>query len=179
MRRTRWTVTMADGERKVILDYSGDSALLYYRVKGFDPVKVVKGDYRHAEAMGDGTGWTLNRANYRAALDFFGIRLPVTIKQTSHKGGRYGAHQLRPSGGLHHHITVKSWLSPEQAGQTLWHELTHAMQAERCAADNPGRELVAWRQTPERRGAYARRPIEVEARSYESFNVELPLANRK
>lgn len=178
MRRTRWTVTMTDGEKRVILDYSGASATDYYTRKGFTVDHVVKGDYRHAEAAGDGTGWKLNRENLAEVVAFFNIQLPVTIKQTPHRGGRFGAHQLRSAYPEPvHHITVKSWLSPEQAGQTLWHELCHAMQSERVCLDGDfSNVLAAWRRTPERRGAYERRPIEIEARSYESFNDELPLA---
>lgn len=192
-RRQRYTVTLESGERKVILAYNGADATAWFIGRGYRVEKVERGDYHHAEASSP-TGWRLNQGNLREAIAFLGIELPVRIKQTGHKGGRYGAHGFQPlrgkfmknpaldtaSGGMYHNITIKNWLSPEKAGETLWHELTHAKQAEEASASatTMRAKFNAWR-TCESRGngvTYMRKPVEVEAREYEKFNDELPLA---
>jgi hypothetical protein len=43
----------------------------------------------------------------------------------------FGTHR----GGSHHSITLSKLLSADQAGETLWHELTHAAQSERLGDD--------------------------------------------
>jgi hypothetical protein len=182
-RRSRFTATLQrEGvgvTRKVILCYTAQDAVDYYSRRGWTVLNVVKGDLVNAGAP-TGAGWKL--ANLQDALDFLGLTLPVKIKQTGHRGGRYGAYSLRigADGRPYHHITVKSWLTVYEAGRTLWHELTHAMQAERAAlaagAVTPAEFLAAWRTTDERAGSYRVRSIEVEARSFEAFNDETPLA---
>lgn len=195
-RRSRYTVTaqrpIVGVKQHVVLAYDAHGARRYYEARGWTVIQVVKGDLVNcAPAAG---GWTLDRAAFRAAVEFLGIKMPVQIKQTGHQGGRYGAHQFAPargkfmkdarldtaSGGMIHKITVKSWLSPEQAGRTLWHELCHAMQSEQACADATTMrdQFMAWRFCSARGHgvAYNRKPIEVEARSYETFNDEKPLA---
>ena len=177
-RRSRHTALVhRHGEtptQKVILCYTVQQAVDYYMRQGYTVIRVVKGDLVNVPQDG---GWRLDPVQYRAALDFLGIRWPVVIKQTSRVGGQYGAHRLKPQAGrLVHSITVKSYLRAEDAGRTLWHELCHAMQAERVSAGDPSNAVVAWRNTDERLGSYRNRPIEVEARSYEDFNDEMPLA---
>lgn len=187
-RRSRFSVTFADGSRKVILAYTAQGAVDHYRRLGKRVVGVVKGDYRIDAQRAEG-GWKLDRAAYREALDFLGIKWPVEIKVTSREGSRHGAHRLAcVRGVVVHRITVKDYLTPEQAGKTLWHELTHAMQSERCAAKVAAdcgwderhmpisARMEAWRETDEREGSYRTRPIEVEARKYEAYNEALPLA---
>ncbi len=183
-RRSRFTATILNfsGQevQKVILAYNAEQVREFY-ARQFTVVSVVKGDLVNYPAAPAGPRWKLSDG-IEDAKDFLGLTLPVRIKQTGHQGGRYGSHSLRiaGAGNPYHHITVKSWLDVEQAGKTLWHELTHCMQAERCAAKAGAvttREyLAAWRTTSERAGAYRYRPIEVEARSYEAFNDEQPLA---
>ena len=181
-RRSRYTVTFSDGDKGVILAYAGqsDEIVKHYARMGKTVVSVVKGDHVNGPRAANGGGWSIIPANYREALDFFGLTMPVKVKQTAHQGGRYGAHSFRvgPDGRPYHHITVKSWLDPQQAGRTLWHELTHAMQAEREAAGTrtTADALRAWRTTSARMGSYRDRPIEVEARAHEDYNDVTPLA---
>ena len=154
---------------------------------------------RRRQAAPATPGWLVDETNLARAIKDLKIKFPVRIKTTGHRGGRLGAHQLRfgydaPRGtripaGTHfyHHITVKSWLSAQNAGETIWHELTHAMQAERAiresAKENHGASLVtlkkAWENHPMRKGRrYLTRPCEVEARSYEHRNAQIPLARK-
>ena len=192
-RRSRFTVTVEGyPAKRVILAYTAQGAVDHYNSCGLRVLDVVKGDLVNVHTPERKGGWKLS-GRLAEAQDFLGLTIPVKIKQTGHQGGRYGAHSLRidrATGKPYHHITVKSWLSVAEAGRTLWHELTHAMQAERCAAalaaDGPypvaladlsaSAWLRAWDTTPERMGSYQTRAIEVEARSYEGFNDECPLA---
>lgn len=180
-RRQRYTVTFEDGSRSVILAHTGASADSHYRERGRIPVKVERGDYRHAEASAaPGDRWHLDHGAIREACEYFGLDWPVDIKLTGRQGGRYGAHTIYPN--RHgHFITVKRWLSAEQASRTLWHELTHAAQVERVAAragaTAPREVATAWRASPERgKGtSYLRKPSEVEAREHEALHDTLPL----
>lgn len=185
-RRSRFTATVqrpgVGVTQKVILCYNAEQARSFYTTNGWTVLQVRKGDFVNQPAIPTGPRWKLAHRAVREAQEFLGLTLPVTIKATGHKGGRYGCHSLRigSNGRPYHHITVKNWLDPAEAGRTLWHELTHAMQAERAAlaagASAPSDWLAAWRTAPERMGAYRSRPIEVEARSFEAFNDEQPLA---
>lgn len=198
MRRSRFTV-FTDRGPQVILAYDRAGAAAYYERRGLTVIRVEAGDYRHVEASAKpGEIWKLDREALQLALDFFRIELPVEIKFTGHRGGRLGAHTLDAYGGnvikrggriahldsatdIKHKITVKRWLSAEQASRTLWHELAHAMQAERaaCAANaiTPADILRSWRDCSERgRGiSYENKPHEIEAREYEAYHDEIPL----
>lgn len=186
-RRSRYTITIQDQHgnvsKSVILAYAGQSQQIvnHYNGLGFVVLGIAKGDYRKAERAAMPT-WTLDQSNYQDALDFLGIKLPVKIEKSRRDGRSAGSHTLgsTPCGRLYHKIMVRSWLTADEAGRTLWHELCHAMQAERTAADagahDPIAILTAWRLTPDREGSYDTRAIEVEARSYEDFNHENPLA---
>jgi hypothetical protein len=131
--------------------------------------------------------WRPRLKAFARAQAELGLTLPVKLKLTGHKRGRRGAHSLRiDNGKLYHHITVKNWLDPVQAGRTLWHELAHAMQAERAiAAAERTRVMLSvrerqqvWLQCSERtrKMAYFIRPCEVEARTFEANNDRTPLA---
>jgi hypothetical protein len=191
-------VTLSGNVRKVVLAHSAENARDYYTGMGYRVLSVEAGDYR-IDAVTSSTGWRLDRKALAEAVEFLGIECPVNVKQTGFRGGRFGAHQLRGvlrgrfmSGKVSdfaradtvgHYITVKSWLTPEQAGQTLWHELCHAMQAERAMAtlpapSDPSVQYGAWVACSARGNgvAYNLKPVEVEAREYEAFNDERPLA---
>jgi hypothetical protein len=56
---------------------------------------------------------------------------------------------------------VKSYLGAQEASGTLWHELTHAMQAERVVKAGESWQSHTAAQA---RWTYSRRPIEIEAR---------------
>lgn len=205
MRRQRWRATLRrDGEtiEKLILAYTRESVAEFYARQGWEVIKVESGRKPRATTRPDNPPWDLDDRAIREAREFLGLRHPVRLKKTGAAGGRVGAHQLRPTGGLAgvkngrlvnpdtatgliHHITLKSWQSAEQASRTIWHELTHALQAERAAselsADTPLAAIRAWNRVAARdRGiAYNRKSIEVEAREYESFAAEHPLVKER
>jgi hypothetical protein len=182
MRRSRFTAYTDQGP-KVILAYTEASVQRWFEGCGYTVSRVERGDYRRTAKRtvnpSSGAQWSLDLAALAEAIAFLGLTLPVQIKQTGHRGGRRGAYSFRTKGVLrYHHITVKNWLDPAQACRTLWHELAHAMQAERH--NDPFKPFVvvqqAWADSPERRGSYRFRPIEVEARSYEDYGTEVQIA---
>jgi len=133
----------------------------------------------------EGGGWALiENAFYDAAAEL-GIEFPVSIQQTGHKGARMGRHRADalPNGKPYHNITIKSWLTAEDAGRTLWHELRHAQQSEELA-----RVTGTSFGTPEFRKAmriayqkgtsYRAKRWEREAEATEPNNDRLPLARR-
>lgn len=147
-RRQRFTVsTHLAGETKnrVILAPDDRSARLHYERKGYRVLSVRKGDYRAQAARAQRnaqlrtTGARPNMLSIRTAIKELGLRYPVDVKVIPHKSGRSGQHKaiLGPahsSFSLKHEIFVKDWLSADEMGGTLWHELTHAMQWERDIA---------------------------------------------
>lgn len=180
MKRTRFTVEFADGTKKVCLAYTGPEASAYYSVRGWSVLRVTKGDYR--KTVKRPTGARPNRARIREAIDFLDLALPVNVRVVNHQHGCYGAHKAKydaATGQWSHDIIVKSWLTAEQMGHTIWHELAHAMQFERDAW-RPGLDVFTIRRTwhtAYRDGTtYRRKPYEVEARSYEPHNDEIALA---
>lgn len=150
-RRTRWTVTKNDGSREVFLSYGPDAAANYFGV----PVSQVrKGDYRvEAEvAQRRPSGARPLKAALRSATQQLGLKFPVEVKMNGRLQGAFGHHMCSPLamprvkggymrsacettpaayGGWVHRIMVKDWLSAEDMGRYLWHELTHAVQWER------------------------------------------------
>lgn len=199
MKRQRYTVSVSAADSlditlRVVLAYDAADARRYYERRGYEVVKVERGDYRKMTQRP--TGARPNPAAIREAIDFLGIKFPVDVKVLSNQGGAQGRHRARPTGGnvwtrgsrifnaetatgWVHLITVKNWLTVEQMGQTLWHELSHAMQFERDALV-PGRDgssaLRAWNALYSDGTSYDHKPLEVEARKYEQHNDELPLA---
>lgn len=178
-RRSRYTAEMYDGEKKVVLAYSGAEATDFYVRKGFDVLRVTKGDHRKVTKLP--TGARPNSRAIREACDFLGVALPVKVRVTSHQGYTHGMHTARPSigGGWYHDILVKSWLTAEQMGATLWHELAHAMQFERDALNDHQTQqeiATAWKRAYLDGTSYRQKAAEVEARSYESHNDEIALA---
>ncbi len=159
MKRQRFTIDHPIKGRFVALAYSAESAEAYFGGK------ATPGDYRCM-----GPGWKLSYTNLKKAKAELSISRPVHVKQTSRQGGRRGAYAFRAG---EHCITVKSYLTPEQASRTLWHELAHAMQAERSGSE------AAWAANSDRKGPYSKRPIEIEARSYEHNASRIPIAVKK
>lgn len=102
--------------------------------------------------------YLVKRQNLTAAIAELGLELPVVIRFNSRHGRTNGNYRRQHT---HHDIMLKSYLDHEQASSTLWHELTHAMQAERAGS------AFAWSvlTKQQRKTPYRRRPIEVEARA--------------
>jgi hypothetical protein len=86
--------------------------------------------------------WTINPAKLDEARDFLDIQYPVRVRQITPskilpgKVGKYdGLGYWGPTTTTrldepHHHISMDGTLSAFMANQVLWHELTHAAQAE-------------------------------------------------
>jgi hypothetical protein len=158
--RTRFTVTFEDGTKKVILCYNAAEARHYYEHKGYAVAGVMRGDYRkqaRVAAIKSQDGHTIDTAALNVAKAELGLIMPVKIRRDGRVGQTNGNHRLR---GFEHHIMLKSYLTPEQATHTLWHELTHAVQAERAIASGRGWAAVS---NEQRRYRYSVRPIEIEA----------------
>ena len=205
MRRQRYEAKLSPGtgngiETRLILAYDAESVTRYYERCGYVVLQVRSARKKRTTERPANPPWKIDQRAIREACEFLGITHPVKLKPTNVAGGRLGAHQLRPTGpgvrikgtrihgienatGLVHHITVKSWQSVEQASRTLWHELCHAMQAERELSAMPtpwdAADAIRTWNTCHARGrgiTYKRKPIEVEAREYEEFAAEQPLA---
>lgn len=203
-RRQRWEAKLSHHTRnsvetRHILAYSAEGVRNFYERSGYTVLEVSTVRRTRTTERPANKPWRVNERAIREAAEFLGLTLPVRIKPTNHAGGRYGCHELRPEGpgvrikngriygienatGLFHHITAKAWRSAQEANETLWHELAHAMQAERelsklAAPWDALDGLRAWAACADRgRGtAYARKPVEREARSYEQFAAEHPL----
>lgn len=197
-RRTRWTVTyLANGEEKTrqALGYDPDFIWDWYERRGYNLISVEKTPNRQrgtsaAKAPRD---FSIDEAALAEAIEFFGIKQPVVIRFNGRLGSVAGNHRFR-STALHstaqdrrevgeahtyHRIMIKSYLSPENASKTLWHELTHAMQAEREAGEEAAgfAGIRRWNQADarDRKYSYDVRPCEIEAREHEDLHDSLPL----
>lgn len=151
----------------LILDYSATEAEIWLTSGGYlytdlRPAKVLK------------AGFTIDQGALDRAIQSLGLKLTVKVRAHNRAGDTRGNYRLRPTKDgtqSYHDIMVKGYLTPEQASQTLWHELAHAMQAERAitlselSLDNPASRF-AWvtQRTLDKGTSYRQRPIEVEAR---------------
>ena len=106
----------------------------------------------------------------REAIAYFGLVDPIEVKFS---GGihRRGCHRYAGK-GQPHIITVSTYLSPEEAGRTLWHELTHAAQREYLGQE----EFTAQYRLESATKGYRGNKFEVEAREHSDLNAEIPLA---
>lgn len=178
--RTRFTVTIQKGsaeiERRVVLCYTAQRASDYFTGRGFRVLNVQKGDYRkqqRAAAKRAAGGFTIDRKALAVAIELLELKMPVKIRYNARVGNTMGNYRFR--NGVHD-IMLKSYLAPEQASSTLWHELTHAMQAERA-----GGTIDTWNSFAgeQRRYTYAHRPIEIEARQMSKDKADVPLCRAK
>lgn len=76
-------------------------------------------------------GWVIDQDEVIKAMDMLGIEMPVHIRYMTGKY-RYGTHKETKT---HHKITLDQTTPFGVANFTLWHELVHAMQAERFAKE--------------------------------------------
>lgn len=125
--------------------------------------------------IGGPVRWEIEPDNVSKALDVLGINWSVTIQPFDFYAG-LGAYM--PFLGLdpvpvweipvwvddqEHCIVLNPWLNAEAASMCLWHELTHAKQAEAFASPHDFHDKTI---TPEYSGsieAYFNDPIEIEA----------------
>ena len=138
---------------------------------GQRPEKIVKGDYRMK--LNPDAGWRLDEAALTHAQSLLGLRWPVSVVTNAREGGTAGNYRITRGTEaparlshlwavpLYHRVMLKSYLTPEEANESLWHELIHACQAEREGS------VYAWQSynANQNRGwNYNARPMEVEAR---------------
>lgn len=173
-RRSRYTVTVEKNGftwKRVVLAYDPEGAGDHYRRLGYVVGTVTKGDYRKTEPAQQqpqhSGGFTINRAALKDACDLLGLKLPVKIRFNGRHGRTLGNYRFK---GTHHDIMLKSYHDPEQASSTLWHELTHAMQAERAGS------TMAWNAVlSSSRGLYRACPLEIEARDMQATMADVSL----
>jgi hypothetical protein len=108
--------------------------------------------------------WKFDLDAVREAADVLGVTWDIGLGLTE---GRYTIGCARVKCGVHS-ITISRLRGAEQASQTLWHELTHAAQAERYTGQN---FMSIYRGA----GPYAANRFEVEARDNECLHEDLPL----
>lgn len=141
----------------------------------------------------------LDHANIAKAIDFLGIKFPVEVRVEHINEWTMGLHYTRVEhpaivhfmkdgveitrGGAFvsasearwtHIIQIDPDLSPRDAGETIWHELVHAMQHERDVplAGTVAEAFISWRVL----GTTYADANEAEANSYMHHNRELSLA---
>lgn len=200
-RRKRYTVTFADGrEPAVALAFSAIEARVYYeRAKGLPVASVTEGDYR---ALSAPTGARPNQENIAEAMAFLGLELEVDLTLDPRSKFQRGMHRPMPEhpflsyrnsrvfGGKlvlatdarwRHQVRIASKQDAETMGETIWHELTHALQFERdsgyAAVGTVHDVLIRWRNSYRDGTSYEEKPREVEANDYMQYNKELPLAH--
>lgn len=79
------------------------------------------------------SGWVIDQDAVIEAMDLLNIQLPVRIRFTTVKRFVFtGTHRETPK---QHVITLAQNVNAEHQSATLWHELAHAMQAERYARE--------------------------------------------
>lgn len=154
MRRTRYTVTLEGRDPFVII--AADEGQIYNHY-GSKLVGLRKGDFRKvAKPRVSGPGFRVDQQALKQAIALLGLKVKVKVRFHARNGSTLGNYRFA---GTHHNIMLKSYLTPEQASHTLWHELTHAMQAERAGS----KEGWSAEHRRQRRYSYQFRPIEVEA----------------
>jgi hypothetical protein len=194
MRRSRFEVTMLDGSCKAVLAYDAAGASSFYQRRGYNVAHVAKVRPRRGRAQ----GWSLDAARLAEVIEFFGLRLPVYVRFTTGvtRGGTHclkAGRLLAPSARrrahngrvtedrLYHHVTLSRAWTAEAAGRAVWHELAHAMQAERTILAHglsfadmaTACAVVRADDARSRSYGYRERPIEIEARSYEQHAQEI------
>lgn len=131
--------------------------------------------------------WEVDRVALAKACQALGITAPVHVKRSpgrslngAYHGKRLGAlvHRHCEPTTAYHCITVSAVLHPNDASRTLWHELTHAAQAERdpdfhkkYAAAEKLQRCKTKKGEAHRR--YQALPWEVEARSNSGLHDEI------
>lgn len=190
---------------KMIMAPDAESVRAHYTGRGYKVKSVVPYNTAHVKAK-NGGGWKVSNAYFNKAVAEFGLKLPVVVQQIGRVGSTNANYALclrgqEPRGvtvprgaRIFHLVKAKSYHTPEQASQSLWHELTHARQAEdairKVLADDSAWQSnafvadEAWeRKVKHQREnfSYEDRPIEREARRTAAAmnqQYKLTLANR-
>lgn len=195
-RRKRFTVILSRSQKEVILADDSRQAADHYTSKGLTVLEVREGDYRQRDATPSGARPCF--LSIRKASAMLGLRLPVEVKLSGRKSFNLGGYipvptdpSIRISGGkargpldtapigFRHQIEVKSWLTAEEMGECLWHELTHAQQFEREALPlgiSVRNILKAWHTDYHDGTGYSQKRQEREACANMKNNSTIPLA---
>lgn len=163
-----------------VLAYSVEKAYALLEARGYYNVERVA---KPTTQRPQGGGFRVIPSALAEARDFLGLAFPVKIRTHARAGSVRGNYRLGHDahGRPFHNIMLKDYLDPEQASKTLWHELTHAMQAERACteagATTADTQRMAWSgvRNLDRGIGYRRKSIEVEAREGEQYAEALPL----
>lgn len=148
-------------------------------------------------------GFRIDTQAVNEVIEFLGIKLPVKFK-IGKSVKKNGSCCLRPSGGsyynkggyhynistataLHHEVFVSEALTAEKASHTIWHELVHAVQAERVidrllaqGTYTPETAVRVWHKEYRDGTAYAQKAQEREANEYaDAFAAEQPVARSR
>jgi len=143
-------------------------------------------DNRQRAKSGNSAPWRLDDDMLAAAVKHFGLVRPVYVRRSkgvrllgAYKGTRLGC-QLNAAAEpvtTYHYITVSARLTDDQASRVLWHELTHAAQAERDPLFHKKYQTAlrdSRAKSTQRSGAaharYESLPWEVEARKNEGLH---------
>lgn len=185
-RRTRHRMTGtppgAVYEQRIdVMTYGGvEQAFQLLWDRGWDDVAVVKAAPKPKPTGG---GWSLRGSEFAELLKREGIEWPVTIKQTGHVGNQMGCAKINWREKTHT-LTIKNYLTSQQAESTLRHEVRHFKQQERIANRTAARRgcwdveaiRAAWKRTYSAgRTAYNDKPMEVDARAASNENLDLTL----
>ncbi len=200
-RRSRFTVTGTARfsnavEKKVALAYDAAGARRVMESLGWTVLEVHSGDYRVPSAP---LGAKVNMLSVRTAIKELGLRCPVEIKMSNRAQFQRGLHQAVPTDpsirqvgkkvygaedaapDFKHVITIAAKQTADAMGETVWHELTHALQVEReCipGAQN-AREVLQRIKAIYRDGTtYEAKRWEREANAAMANNARLPLARQ-
>jgi hypothetical protein len=92
------------------------------------------------------------------ARDTIGLQNPVAVNLV---GGTHGQYMGMQNGT--HYINLVSWLRPESASKQLWHEMAHALQAERDPESFWGSMQDYHDTRAQGHDAYSQHPWEIEA----------------
>ena len=74
-------------------------------------------------------GWEIDDTGVQFARLYLRLKHPVEVRVTNLRktSGRYnGLHDRGTRGKRAHAISVSTYLSSEEAGRTIWHEMAHA-----------------------------------------------------
>jgi hypothetical protein len=105
------------------------------------------------------TPWQPDPEAIEQARQYLGLQSPVQVTQVAGTSGQY----MGMKDGVHH-INVVYWLRPESASKQIWHEMTHAIQAERDPEGFWGGMQDYHDTRAQGHDQYVQHPWEVEAR---------------
>lgn len=177
--RKIYVATLPNGKKERIRAHTAEQVAKHFGIKTTAVILERSTQNR--------TGARPNHANIKLAIEQLGIKFPVDIRVIAHKSGTKGlcghASVFGDSGPplFRHNVRVKDWLSPEEMGEVLWHELTHCMQFERevIKDKNPYTAKIAlknWKKLYWNGVSYQNKRHEIEANNNKVHNKTLPLA---